>query len=196
MVLPSERGDREYQKFVETDQGEVAVRVQPSDINGISPGNSSTEELEAGETYTGQWEDVTSWSAVTVAVTASAVGQIRMQFADTSTATTPIYEEKFHVEGGVFEAQKLPVLYQYYRTVYENDGSVQTGFTMATLYGSRPDPVGEPVVMRSSSNEDIGTRKKDGHQELIVHSPRMFDTLEQINKTLKNMNSVIERIGD
>jgi hypothetical protein len=28
MTLPPEVGDREYQKFVETDAGDVAVRVQ------------------------------------------------------------------------------------------------------------------------------------------------------------------------
>lgn len=196
MALPNEVGDREKQKFVEDDFGKVAVRTQDSNVNAISGGNTSTTVLGVGATFTGVWSDVSGYDAVTVSVQTNADGQLRMQFSESASPTRPTVETKFHVEGGEFQSQKLPVVYRYYRTVYENDGSAQTAFSLTTLLGGRPDPTGEPVILRHNSGKDVYVRLRNGIYELAAHDAQMHQTMKDILLVLNQMNCTLTEMQE
>ena len=140
MALPPEVGDREVQKFVETDFGNVAVRTQPSNVNALSAANSTTTELGISQTFTGAWVDVSSFPSVFVTGQVDVPGgTVVFQWSDDG--STVQLEERFDVRDGIPRNLRSTVKKRYYRTVYDNGPNVQINFSLNTFFGNIPSPV-------------------------------------------------------
>ena len=134
MALPTTVGDREFQKFVETDAGDTAVRTQPSNINGVSTGNSTVTLLTGSSTYTGAWTDVSSYPGVMTSAKSDQSGTLYMEFSDTNTGSGKSILT-YNCAANVPEVHRLSITNQYYRTRYTNDSTDQTSFYLTTLFG-------------------------------------------------------------
>ena len=135
MALPREIGDREVQKFVETDGGKVAVRTQTSNINGVATANSTTDNLSAAASFTGAWTDVSSYPAVMASVKSDQIGTLYMEFSDLSSGDAKS-SLSYAVAANIIEVHRLSTTNQYYRTRYVNGSVDQTSFYITTMFGT------------------------------------------------------------
>jgi hypothetical protein len=172
MALPPEVGDREVQKFVETDAGRVAVRIQDEYVNGVSTDNSTTTSLAGNATYTGTWVDVSGYDSVMTATKADQTGTLYMEFSETNTGSARS-SLTYSIAANINEVHRLSVTNRYYRTRFVNDSTDQTDFMLTTLFGGHtalaaPSNLtqgldADAVMVRVISEEtDIARNKRSG----------------------------------
>jgi hypothetical protein len=192
MALPSERGDREQQKFIEDDFGNVAVRNQASNINAISSGNSTQTELAPNQEFTGTWTDVSSFPSVMVSVQTRTEGTIYMEWsADGSTMN---HSDSYDIDPNNPLMIRRNVRMQYYRTRYLNGGDSQTDMILTTFFGGFPPP-GNGVHINGGPDGGVaGVVLKDGtyRLEIIDHDTR--NLLENINDHLEKVVDLLKEI--
>ena len=196
MVLPGERGDREYQKFVETDQGEVAVRVQGADINGLDPGNSTTVELPKNTEFIGTWLDATSYEAVQVSLSVQNKGTLYLEWTTDNSSTAADAAEfghQFDIRGGQEYLIRKNHRAQYYRTRYLNDGFAQTAMILQTFQGSF-NPPDDAVRLRDAAGNQAAMVFRDGNYRLMNTDPTVSNLLGNIHEELIKLNEKISNI--
>ena len=196
MALPTERGDREYQKFVETDQGYVAVRVQGADINGLDPGNSSTVELPKNTEFIGTWLDATSYEAVQVSLLVQNKGTLYLEWATTNSATATDaaeFSHHFDIIGGQEYLIRKNHRAQYYRTRYLNNGFAQTAMILQTFQGAF-NPPDDAVRLRDAAGNQAAMVLKDGNYRLMTADPTASNLLGNIHEELIKLNEKISNI--
>ena len=193
MALPPEIGDREQQKFVEDDFGNVSVRGQAANINGISAENTSTALLAANAAFVGSWTDVSSYDSVLYSVITDEPGHMEMQFNSTGTGL-PLTIDRFEIEPTVHQTRNLPIKYQYYRTVYTNAGFNQTQFALATMFGSHPSPTGEPVLVSDKDGFPVRVSHRDNIRMIEVHDHETHSTMQDILGELKEQTTLLNLI--
>ena len=201
MVLPTERGDREYQKFVETDAGNVAVRVQGSDINGLDPGNSTVIELPVGGSFIGDWLDVTSYKAVQVSLLTRTKGTLFMEWTSDTTGVSANtigefdaeFSEDYNNPGNKEMLIRRNHRARYYRTRYINNGFAQTRMILTTFQGefNAPD---DAVRIRDAAGNQAGMVYKDGCHRLMVTDPTADNLLGNIHEELIKLNEKLTAI--
>ena len=135
MALPNEVGDREQQKFVEADDGSVAVRIQPSNIGGLLVANTTTTPLAGDATYTGTWTDVSQYTSAVVACLTDAAGILYVEFSDDGSGDAEQNFE-YHVRADTSEEHRHTVTRRYLRVRYVNGSDAQTTFGLSTIMGS------------------------------------------------------------
>jgi hypothetical protein len=168
MALPPEVGDREVQKFVETDAGDVAVRVQDANINGLDSGNSTTVELPTNQEFKGTWIDVTSYQAVQVSLSTENRGTLFMEWSSSNTDTASDaaeFIEDFDVPGGKQFLIRRNHRAQYYRTRYLNNGFGQTKMILSTFLGEFNAPK-DAVRLRDEDGNEANMLLQDGDYTL------------------------------
>lgn len=111
--------------------------VVPATGGTISTGNNSTTALNDTEVFTGEWEDVSMYSSITVAVSTDQNGTFTVQFSPDGTnadSTLTRYYRTTQIEA----PHRFTVLRQYARVVFTNNsGSNQTYFRLQTMYGPK-----------------------------------------------------------
>jgi hypothetical protein len=196
MALPPELGDREVQKFVETDAGKVAVRVQGSDINGLDTGNSTTVELGTNQEFIGQWLDVSSYKAVFVSLATQHRGTLYIEWSSVNTDNTSTgaeFSDSHNAIGGQEYLYRHNHKAQYYRTRYLNNGFAQTRMILNTFQGefNAPD---DAVRIRDREGNQADMLRRDGKYLLMTADPVADNMLRHICDELKKLNQNIESI--
>lgn len=133
---------------VKPNTSSAAVQVATKAYNGVeypiyatgveSVGNNTTTALNNGQTFTGEWEDVSQFSTVTVAVKTDQDGQFTVQFSPDGTnadSTLTRYYRTAKIEA----PHNFTITRRYCRVTFTNNsGSNQTYLRLQTLYGARP----------------------------------------------------------
>lgn len=193
MALPNEVGDREVQKFVETDAGKVAVRVQGSDINGLDTGNSTTVELGTNEEFIGTWLDASSYKAVFVSLSTQHRGTLYIEWSSVNTDTIAEFVDQHDVIGGQEYRIRNNHRARYYRTRYLNNGFAQTRMILNTFQGefNAPD---DAVRIRDAAGNQADMLWRDGKYMLMTTDPvadnmlrNIYSVLSEINENIKNI---------
>lgn len=104
----------------------------------VLSGNSSTDALDNGVAFTGDWTDVSGFATITVAVKTDQNGTFSVQFSPDGVnvdSTLTRYYRTNQIEA----PHNFTITRQYARVVFTNDsGSNQTYFRLQTLLGDRP----------------------------------------------------------
>ena len=194
MALPPEIGDREHQKFVETDFGSVAVRTQNAYQNGLSVANSTTDELGASEVFTGTWTDVNSYPSVLVSAQVDVPGgTVIMEWSDTGTGAAE-YQERFVIMDGVTRTERSTVKKRYYRTVYDNVPNQQGHFSLNTFFGDIPAPVNGTIGIGDSEDNPVAIRKENRIYVMETHDSVAHNVLEDILVEMKKHTELLTQI--
>jgi hypothetical protein len=203
MTLPPEVGDREYQKFVETDAGDVAVRVQGSDINGLDPGNSTVIELPINGQFIGAWLDVNGYSAVQVSLLTQNKGTLYMEWTNDEAGVTADTIGEFDAQFS--ETTDNPGKHEflirrnhkarYYRTRYLNNGFAQTNMHLTTFQGkfNAPD---DAMRIRDAAGNQANLHQMDSAWNLATHDTSAYNLLNGIWSELKRANQLLESIAE
>lgn len=105
----------------------------------VLSGNSSTTPLNSAGVFTGQWEDVSAYNSVTVAVKTDQNGYYTIQFSPDGTnadSTLTRYYRTTQIE----PPHRFTITRRYMRVVFTNNsGSNQTYLRLQTMVGEKAD---------------------------------------------------------
>lgn len=113
----------------------VSGTVASSLAGLVSAANSTTALLGSGATFTGTFEDVRDYSAVSITIlanVASASNGFHMQWSHDGVNIDR--DETFTVAANVGRAFAIPVEGRFFRVSYTNGGSAQATFRLGTVY--------------------------------------------------------------
>ena len=115
------------------------MAYQPAVNNTVSEGNSSTTALDNGESFTGEWEDVSSYDSVVVAVKTDQDGYFQIQFSpDGSNADSTL--TRYYRTANIEPPHRFTITRQYARVVfYNNSGSNQSYMRLQTTFGDKTE---------------------------------------------------------
>lgn len=137
-------GDWEHQKFREDSTGKPAIAVVNPDGSNIgtatgvvSAGNSTTTPLGTNETFTGTWTSTLAYSEaiVSVGVTGSSASSVTdgLKVQWSGDGSTVHDQDVFTISADSDKTFSFPMQRPYIRVVYQNDGVVQTTFSLQLL---------------------------------------------------------------
>jgi len=102
--------------------------------NLVLRGNRTSTPLAGDATYTGPWEDVSSYPGIVVAALSDVTGTLYVDYStDASNVDVTL---TYNVAASTPEQHRLVNLRQYMRVRYVNDSSPQTEFRLEILAGS------------------------------------------------------------
>ena len=133
-----------YQPLVDSDghlQIDVLSGASGGVSNTVSTNNSTTSTLSGSATFTGTWEDVSSYSAVTINVFAdvdSSSGGMQFQLSSDGSNADDVYSFTLDASQSTDRRFQFPVTAKYFRVVYTNGGSAQSAFRLQTIFHSHP----------------------------------------------------------
>lgn len=138
--------------------------INPIGKATVSTSNSTTTPLTANATFTGVWEDVTSYGSVSAIIDTdqnSATDGVRFELSTDGINIDAVHQFKKDVailpEGGV---GIFPIKAKYFRAVYINGNQAQSFFRMQIIY--HPFPAGPTNL--------IATQITDTSPALITRS--------------------------
>jgi hypothetical protein len=121
---------------------------------GEGVGNTTFTPLASGATFTGIWEDVSAFNALTIACLSSTSGTLTAQFsADGITVHSSL---NYTVTANTNEVHRLTVTRKYFRLVFVNSATPQTTFHIQTIYGSQ-NALSSPINTVLQSDSDATT---------------------------------------
>ena len=105
--------------------------------------NSTFDALSAAGVFTGTWEDVSGYDAITIAVSTDQDGSYSVQFSpdgvnQDSTLT------RYYRTARINAPHRFTVTRQYMRVVYTNDADAQSYFRLQVLLGIK-GPLNMPL---------------------------------------------------
>ena len=104
--------------------------------NSIIIVNAPDSLLDAGETFTTQWSDVSIWDTLVIATNTDVDGTVYAEFSmDTEEVDSSI---TFDVAGGTPELHRATIGRRYFRIRYVNNGTPQTQFKLQVIAGNHP----------------------------------------------------------
>jgi len=109
------------------------VALAPGHISTI---NSTTDTLNAGLSFTGEWEDITNFGVIVISITsnvASATNGLVVQFSTDGTVAGIVSDDEFTLAAGAKKTWSFQAAAQYFRVVYTNGGTNQTSFNLQTI---------------------------------------------------------------
>lgn len=145
------------------------MAYQPKVNNMISTANSSTAAINTGSNFTGEWEDVSKYDSVVVAVKTDQNGYFQIQFSPDGTnadSTLTRYYRTSQIEA----PHRFTITRQYCRVVFYNDsGTNQTYFRLQTTFGEKAE-LNAPIDSSLAPDFDaIATRPTDYHMEVALN---------------------------
>lgn len=158
-------GDEEYASEVDSDKN-LHTEVHGNDIQGddkvasissVSTLNSTSTLLLAGETFTGQFQDCSGFSAIAVTILvdqASDIGGAVLEFSTDGTPAKIITRTVFTsspIPGGAFAS--FPCEARFFRLTYTNGPVNQGFFNLQTVL--KTEPVGHVILPLIGPISDI-----------------------------------------
>jgi hypothetical protein len=129
--------------------------LSPSnEIKQISIGNCTSNVLGASQVFTGQYEDVSDYSTISIILntdTNSVYNGLELHFSIDGKTENEI--KTFNIQGGGSFSEIVSVVSQYFKIVYRNSVQPQTKFNLQSIY-HRYKPTDNPVV---TIKEESGT---------------------------------------
>lgn len=129
-IIPASLAEQEAQT--------VLLQLLANGVNQVSISNSSTTVLNSGQTFTGSWEDVSSFNSIVVAVATDQTGVVYMDFSPdgvNSDGTVPPID---YIAGGSNPPHIVKVTRKYFRIRFSNTSSSnQTYFRLQSIKGSQ-----------------------------------------------------------
>jgi hypothetical protein len=197
MALPPEVGDREVQKFVETDAGDVAVRTMDASGNTLDAGNSTTDDLPVNQQFKGTWLDVTGFSSAQVSLKTQNKGTLYLEWSSVNTATGNFdseFTEQFDNPGKREFLIRKNHRARYFRTRYLNNGFAQTAMVLSTFHGVFNAPH-DAVRLTGKGNSDlVSVLKKDGTITIQARDRELFNLLHGIMEQLTIQTELLKAI--
>lgn len=118
-------------------EGRLVTNAMLTEMKGtISETNSTTDLLEAGETFTGEWEEIKDYAIIKVGVysdQAAASGGLCFQ---QSPDQNIVFDEPYDLGAGDKKLFTPNPILKYFRIVYTNGGTLQGEFSIQTIYSS------------------------------------------------------------
>lgn len=114
----------------------------------ISAGNSYQTPLDADETFTGVWEEVLDYAAISIAIMTDAGSAVNGAMAQFSVdGVTPTISQPTTIPAGGIQAYfTIPTQARYFRIVYTNGPVAQTVLASEITYRfSAPGSVQQPI---------------------------------------------------
>lgn len=108
-------------------------RNQKMDNGDVSVENSSTTPLGISATFTGEWEDISDYSSITVIAESDEAGDIYFEFSIDKTQVDRSLQIPSDSNGDYGIHALIPVA-QYFRVRLVNGGVAQTSLRLQTLY--------------------------------------------------------------
>lgn len=106
--------------------------------DAVVDSNSTTTLLTNGSTFTGDWEDVSTYGTITVAVKTDQDGYFSVQFSPDGTNVDSTLT-RYYRTGQIEAPHNFTITRKYARVTFTNDsGSDQTYLRLQTLLGNRP----------------------------------------------------------
>lgn len=133
----------------------------------VSTANNTTTPLTTSATYTGAWEDISSYQSITIAVTGgptNAPGTLFFEFSPDNGTTVPLSIPTFLLNPSAQIPIPLRSVYRFFRTRYVNGTVAQTTFRL-------------DVNLHYHASEDL---------------TRFTSQVVQYNEPLKNVRSFVE----
>lgn len=119
--------------IISTDGFKGLVTVTPGHV---STDNSTTETLNAGISFAGEWEDISNFGVIVISVTsnvASATDGLVVQFSSDGTVPGIISDDQFTLAGGAKKTWSFQAAAAYFRVVFTNGGADQLSFNLQTV---------------------------------------------------------------
>jgi hypothetical protein len=135
------------------------VALAPGHISTI---NSTVEELNAGLSFTGEWEDITNFGVIVISVTsnvASATNGLVVQFSTDATVAGIVSDDEFTLSAGAKKTWSFQAAAKYFRIIYTNGGTNQTSFNLQTIL--------KPYYVKPSSHRIQDSIVDDDDAELM-----------------------------
>jgi len=169
MPLPNNINDREYQKFILDQNGNVSVRMQDSYKPYLDSSNSTTTALGAAGTYNAGasdgWVDVSGYISVVTACLADQNGTLYMEFSDTGSGSADS-SLTYAVTANINEVHKLTITRQYYRTRYLNGSVAQSSFEITTIIGDFGTLTAPLNLSLGQDADAMAVRTIEGEQDI------------------------------
>jgi hypothetical protein len=151
--------------------GVVTSRVAPiaeSSANTISTDNSTTTPLTAGSTFPGEWEDVSAYDCIVLAVATDQDGTYKVQFSPDGVNTDSTLTSYYRT-ANINAPRRYTITRKYARVVFENtSASDQTYLRLQTTYGDK-SPLNAPLDGTLAQNYDaMPTRPTDYFTEIAL----------------------------
>lgn len=142
----------------------------------VSTLNSSTAALDAGNTFTGTWEDVTTVGSVLIAVKADQDGTITVEFSPDGVnqdSTLTRYYRTAQIEA----PHRFTVTRQYCRVTFTNtSASNQTYMRLQTIFGTRAD-LNAPLDSTLAQDFDATATRPSDYRTEVALGQRQGHTL-------------------
>lgn len=152
----------------------IVSETRPSPTGMISDANSTATLLTNGSSFTGEWEDVSTFDSVVVAAKTDQNGTFSIQFSPDGVnvdSTLTRYYRTNQIEA----PHRFTITRKYCRVVFTNDsGSDQTYLRLQTSYGSYPElnaptdstlaqDFDATVVRPTKFNYEVGLGRRQGY---------------------------------
>jgi len=116
--------------------GDVQVDIKSADMSDIDSNNSTTDQLDPAETYTGTGTDVEGYNSVAIVIFSdedSAASGMQFQFSQDDTNWDEINSFALDASSSQSRRFQFAVNAKYFRVVYTNGGTITTEFRIQTL---------------------------------------------------------------
>lgn len=146
--------------------------------------NSTTTPLGAGETFTGEWQDVESYPNLFASAESDVPGTLFVEFAAVYGGPV-IRTVTFDVEGSVAEDHRLSNSKRFVRFRYVNNGTPQTRFSLIMrlgLFTLQSSPLNAPI------QRDADASVVRSQPSFLEISTGKFTGIGKNNKSGKNSN--------
>jgi hypothetical protein len=176
------------------------VALAPGHISTI---NSTTNALNAGLSFTGEWEDITNFGVIVVSITsnvASATNGLVVQFSTDGTVAGIVSDDEFTLSAGAKKTWSFQAAAQYFRIIYTNGGTNQTSFNLQTIlkpYYVKPSShrIQDMIVDDDDAETTLNTAATAGDTSISVADTTGFAVGNQI-KIEETVDGVgIQEIG-
>ena len=136
--------------------------------NSVSSSNSSNAAINSGESFTGDWEDVSGFNSLIVAVNTDQDGIFILQFSPDGVnidSTLTRYYRTSQIE----PPHRFTITRQFFRLIFTNESTTnQSFFRLQTTYGNKEN-LNIPLDSRMSQDYDaIAVRPTDPSIEVAL----------------------------
>ena len=144
------------------------MAYQPNYNNVVSTVNSSTTPLVASGTFTGEWEDVSAYDSVIVAVKTDQNGTFQIQFSPDGTNVDSSLT-RYYRTAAIEPPHRFTITRSYCRIVFNNlSESDQTYFRLQTTFGDKTELNSPTDSVIAQDFDAISTRPTDFGSEVAL----------------------------
>lgn len=166
-TISSTIGEYEVHTTVVALTDNTGTIVNPGQMGGVSSANSSTTALDNGQTYTGDWEDVSKYDSITVAVSTDQNGTYTVQFSPDGTNQDSTLT-RYYRTGAIEPPHRFTITRRYFRISFTNNsGSNQSYFRLQSMYGTK-QPLNVPLDGTVSRDYDATVVRPTGYEHEVA----------------------------